>query len=264
MQQHGEAKAPRREHAAGGASVKSSADSGTTGVSDCRTGCDPIPSSVEPQHQDGRPSQRLHPKDDRMRTAFGFWPSASICLAGAAYASHDESRRRALRATARHRRRQLPRSPRAVRLDSLCARAGRARQHRQGRQRHLRFERHRPRDLLHGPVHATGGYDELDHFLESRPLQVRSIVTGVDARYQARARGARLLLGRERRGRASAASSRSTGPALQAVSAAAAAVHARRRPARSRAATSIFSRRFRSRSSRAGPSPRRTSGASST
>ena len=41
-----------------------------------------------------------------------------------------------------------------------------------------------PETYLHGPVHATGGYDELDHYLESRPSQVRSIVTGVDARYR--------------------------------------------------------------------------------
>ena len=41
-----------------------------------------------------------------------------------------------------------------------------------------------PESYLHGPVHATGGYDGADHFTESRPLQVRSIVTGVDARYR--------------------------------------------------------------------------------
>ncbi len=41
-----------------------------------------------------------------------------------------------------------------------------------------------PETYLHGPVHATGGYDELDHYLESRPSQVQSIVTGVDARYR--------------------------------------------------------------------------------
>jgi choice-of-anchor B domain-containing protein len=41
-----------------------------------------------------------------------------------------------------------------------------------------------PESYLHGPVHATGGYDELDHYLESRPLAVRSVVTGVDARYK--------------------------------------------------------------------------------
>jgi choice-of-anchor B domain-containing protein len=42
-----------------------------------------------------------------------------------------------------------------------------------------------PETFLHGPVHATGGYGEADHFYESRPLQVQSIVTGVDARYRA-------------------------------------------------------------------------------
>jgi choice-of-anchor B domain-containing protein len=41
-----------------------------------------------------------------------------------------------------------------------------------------------PETYLHGPVHATGGYDSADHFAESRPLHVRSIVTGVDARYR--------------------------------------------------------------------------------
>ena len=41
-----------------------------------------------------------------------------------------------------------------------------------------------PETFLHGPVHATGGYDDADHFYESRPVQVRSIVTGVDARYR--------------------------------------------------------------------------------
>jgi choice-of-anchor B domain-containing protein len=41
-----------------------------------------------------------------------------------------------------------------------------------------------PETFLHGPIHATGGYGDADHYLESRPLQVRSIVTGVDARYR--------------------------------------------------------------------------------
>jgi choice-of-anchor B domain-containing protein len=41
-----------------------------------------------------------------------------------------------------------------------------------------------PETYLHGPVHAVGGYDALDHYLESRPLAVQSIVTGVDARYR--------------------------------------------------------------------------------
>jgi hypothetical protein len=39
-----------------------------------------------------------------------------------------------------------------------------------------------PETFLHGPVHATGGYGDADHFYESRPLQVQSIVTGIDAR----------------------------------------------------------------------------------
>jgi choice-of-anchor B domain-containing protein len=41
-----------------------------------------------------------------------------------------------------------------------------------------------PETFLHGPVHATGGYGDADHYYESRPLQVQSIVTGVDARYR--------------------------------------------------------------------------------
>jgi len=41
-----------------------------------------------------------------------------------------------------------------------------------------------PETFLHGTVHAQGGYDGLDHYTESRPLQVRSIVVGVDARYR--------------------------------------------------------------------------------
>src|SRR5688500_5396801 len=41
-----------------------------------------------------------------------------------------------------------------------------------------------PETLLHGPVHASGGYGDADHYYESRPLQVQSIVTGVDARYR--------------------------------------------------------------------------------
>jgi choice-of-anchor B domain-containing protein len=41
-----------------------------------------------------------------------------------------------------------------------------------------------PETFLHGTVHAQGGYDGLDHYVESRPLQVRSIVVGVDARYR--------------------------------------------------------------------------------
>jgi choice-of-anchor B domain-containing protein len=41
-----------------------------------------------------------------------------------------------------------------------------------------------PATFLHGPVHATGGYGNADHYYESRPLQVQSIVTGIDARYR--------------------------------------------------------------------------------
>ena len=41
-----------------------------------------------------------------------------------------------------------------------------------------------PETFLHGPVHASGGYGAADHYYESRPLQVQSIVTGVDARYR--------------------------------------------------------------------------------
>jgi choice-of-anchor B domain-containing protein len=41
-----------------------------------------------------------------------------------------------------------------------------------------------PETFLHGPVHATGGYGDADHFYESRPLQVQSIVTGIDTRYR--------------------------------------------------------------------------------
>ena len=38
--------------------------------------------------------------------------------------------------------------------------------------------------FLHGPVHATGGYGEADHYDESRPLEVQSIVVGVHAQYR--------------------------------------------------------------------------------
>lgn len=41
-----------------------------------------------------------------------------------------------------------------------------------------------PETFLHGTVHAQGGYDGIDHYTESRPLEVRSIVVGVDARYR--------------------------------------------------------------------------------
>ena len=118
-----------------------------------------------------------------------------------------------------------------------------------------------PETFVHGPVHATGGYDELDHFLESRPLQVHSIVTGVDARYK-HALAVRGFYWAESVAAAERGVVSFDGPALQAVQR---RVRPRARkawPARSRAATSTFSRKFRSRSSRAGPSPRRTSGAS--
>jgi choice-of-anchor B domain-containing protein len=77
-----------------------------------------------------------------------------------------------------------------------------------------------PETYLHGPVHATGGYDELDHYLESRPAQVQSIVTGVDARYR------RALAVRGFHWAESVAAARrgvvsfGGGPALQSVSAA--------------------------------------------
>ncbi|HET7609847.1 MAG TPA: hypothetical protein VFL84_14295, partial [Gammaproteobacteria bacterium] len=41
-----------------------------------------------------------------------------------------------------------------------------------------------PETFVHGPVHATGGYGDADHYFESRPLQVQSIIVGVDARYR--------------------------------------------------------------------------------
>jgi choice-of-anchor B domain-containing protein len=41
-----------------------------------------------------------------------------------------------------------------------------------------------PETFLTGLVHATGGYGDADHYYESRPSQVLSIVTGVDARYR--------------------------------------------------------------------------------
>ncbi len=41
-----------------------------------------------------------------------------------------------------------------------------------------------PLTYLHGPVHAAGSYDEADHFVESRPHDVQTIVFGVDARYR--------------------------------------------------------------------------------
>ena len=76
-----------------------------------------------------------------------------------------------------------------------------------------------PETFLHGPVHATGGYDAADHFYESRPVQVRSIVTGVDARY----RHTLAVRGFYWAESAAAAASNVVsfdGPALQAVSAA--------------------------------------------
>src|SRR5687768_6698769 len=41
-----------------------------------------------------------------------------------------------------------------------------------------------PESYLHGAIHATGGYDEADHYLESRPAAVQSVIVGVDARYR--------------------------------------------------------------------------------
>jgi choice-of-anchor B domain-containing protein len=41
-----------------------------------------------------------------------------------------------------------------------------------------------PETFLHGPVHATGGYGEADHYHEPRPLEVQSVIVGVDARYR--------------------------------------------------------------------------------
>jgi hypothetical protein len=78
-----------------------------------------------------------------------------------------------------------------------------------------------PDTFLHGPVHATGGYDAADHFLESRPLQVRSIVTGVAARYR-HTLAVRGFYWAESAAAAAANVVSFDGPALQAVSAAAA------------------------------------------
>jgi choice-of-anchor B domain-containing protein len=78
-----------------------------------------------------------------------------------------------------------------------------------------------PETYLHGPVHATGGYDGLDHYFESRPFEVRSIVTGVDARYK-RALAVRGFHWAESRAAAvRGVVSFGDGPALQKVGAAA-------------------------------------------
>lgn len=41
-----------------------------------------------------------------------------------------------------------------------------------------------PESYLYGPVRATGGYDDADHYFESRPAEVQSVIVGVDARYR--------------------------------------------------------------------------------
>lgn len=41
-----------------------------------------------------------------------------------------------------------------------------------------------PESFLYGPIRATGGYSDDDHYVESRPQQVRSIITGVDEKYR--------------------------------------------------------------------------------
>ncbi len=76
-----------------------------------------------------------------------------------------------------------------------------------------------PETFLHGPVHAAGGYDATDHFVESRPLQVRSIVTGVDARFR-HTLAVRGFYWAESAAAAAANVVSFDGPALQAVSAA--------------------------------------------
>jgi choice-of-anchor B domain-containing protein len=41
-----------------------------------------------------------------------------------------------------------------------------------------------PETFLYGPVHAVGGFDSADHYYESRPEEVQSVVVGLDARYR--------------------------------------------------------------------------------
>jgi choice-of-anchor B domain-containing protein len=42
-----------------------------------------------------------------------------------------------------------------------------------------------PESFLHGPVHATGGFSDDDHYESSRPEVVRSVAAGIESRYRA-------------------------------------------------------------------------------
>ena len=41
-----------------------------------------------------------------------------------------------------------------------------------------------PESYIHGAIRATGGYSDIDHYAESRPDQVKSIVVGIDRKYR--------------------------------------------------------------------------------
>jgi len=41
-----------------------------------------------------------------------------------------------------------------------------------------------PESYIHGVIRATGGYSDVDHYAESRPDQIQSIVVGVDRKYR--------------------------------------------------------------------------------
>ena len=186
--------------------------------------------------------------------------AASICLAGAAYASHDESvGARFVQPRGIDAGNCLDHHAPCVSIRYALAQAEPGNTVKVG-SGIFDLSGIDPETFVHGPVHATGGYDELDHFLESRPLQVRSIVTGVDARYK-HALAVRGFYWAESAAAAERGVVSFDGPALQAVSATSAACT--QGVAGAFACRNIdFRRKFRSRNSRAGPSPRRTFGAS--
>ena len=161
------------------------------------------------------------PKDDRMST-LRVLAAASICIAGAAYASHDESvGARFVQPRGIDAGNCLDHHAPCVSIRYALAQAEPGNTVKVG-SGIFDLSGIDPETFVHGPVHATGGYDELDHFLESRPLQVRSIVTGVDARYK-HALAVRGFYWAESVAAAERGVVSFDGPALQAVSAASAA-----------------------------------------
>src|SRR5262245_6032205 len=148
--------------------------------SGCGIGCGAIPFAVEPRTQDGRTQRRLHRKGlPRMHSSRGLILVLLAAASGTA-ASHDESvGARFVQPGGVDAGSCLDHHAPCVSMQYALAQAEPGNTVKVGAGV-FDLTGVDPETFLHGPVHATGGYGDADHYYESRPLEVRSIVVGVN------------------------------------------------------------------------------------